>query len=133
MIYVYALKNTIKTYIYLYIRELAERFKATSLKLVKTNNFHGFKSYTLWMVSYKFILSIAKHNYTSLMLLYLMCFTFYNYPCGIKPCYNVGAPSLNYIINYGLEPGWLGASFGLRTCYVRIIIIRYNYIGKHSI
>ena len=26
---------------------------------------------------------------------------------------------------YGLEPGWLGASFGLRTCYVRIIIIRY--------
>ena len=25
---------------------------------------------------------------------------------------------------YGLEPGWLGASFGLRICYVRIIIIR---------
>jgi hypothetical protein len=27
-------------------------------------------------------------------------------------------------IKYGLEPGWLGASFGLRICYVRIIIIR---------
>jgi hypothetical protein len=24
----------------------------------------------------------------------------------------------------GLEPGWLGASFGLRICYVRIIITR---------
>ncbi len=32
-------------------------------------------------------------------------------------------------IVYGLEPGWLGASFGLRNCYVRIIIIRWliNY------
>ena len=28
------------------------------------------------------------------------------------------------IIN-GLEPGWLGASFGLRNSYVRIIITRY--------
>ena len=28
------------------------------------------------------------------------------------------------IFFYGLEPGWLGASFGLRICYVRIIIIR---------
>lgn len=26
---------------------------------------------------------------------------------------------------YGLEPGWLGASFGLRNCYVRIVITRY--------
>ena len=25
---------------------------------------------------------------------------------------------------YGLEPGWLGASFGLRISYVRIIITR---------
>jgi hypothetical protein len=26
---------------------------------------------------------------------------------------------------HGLEPGWLGASFGLRNSYVRIIITRY--------
>ena len=29
-----------------------------------------------------------------------------------------------YLLLYGLEPGWLGASFGLRNCYVRIIITR---------
>jgi hypothetical protein len=28
----------------------------------------------------------------------------------------------------GLEPGWLGASFGSRNSYVRIIIIRMLYI-----
>ena len=28
---------------------------------------------------------------------------------------------------HGLEPGWLGVSFGLRTCYVRIIMTRYAY------
>ena len=34
------------------------------------------------------------------------------------------------IYNYnGLEPGWLGASFGLRICYVRTIITRK--LGKH--
>ena len=36
-----------------------------------------------------------------------------------------------YIELYGLEPGWLGASFGLRISYVRIIITRkfkYRYI-----
>ena len=32
------------------IRELAEWFKATSLKLVKTKTFHGFKSHTLWTI-----------------------------------------------------------------------------------
>ena len=31
---------------------------------------------------------------------------------------------------YGLEPGWLGASFGLRSCYVRIIIIRIGSKNK---
>lgn len=40
-----------------------------------------------------------------------------------------------YNIN-GLEPGWLGASFGLRICYVRIIITRNmifnNCIKIHS-
>ena len=29
---------------------------------------------------------------------------------------------------YGLEPGWLGVSFGLRNCYVRIIIARFKLI-----
>lgn len=29
-------------------RELAEWFKATSLKLVKMNSFHGFESHALW-------------------------------------------------------------------------------------
>ena len=29
-----------------------------------------------------------------------------------------------YVTTHGLEPGWLGASFGLRICYVRIIIAR---------
>lgn len=34
---------------------------------------------------------------------------------------------------YGLEPGWLGASFGLRNCYVRIIIIRKkNFFSKYN-
>lgn len=28
----------------------------------------------------------------------------------------------------GLEPGWLGASFGLRMCYVRIIITRCTIV-----
>jgi hypothetical protein len=32
-----------------------------------------------------------------------------------------------FIIN-GLEPGWLGVSFGLRSCYVRIIITRWQCI-----
>jgi len=27
---------------------------------------------------------------------------------------------------YGLEPGWLGALFGLRSSYVRIIITRFT-------
>jgi hypothetical protein len=33
---------------------------------------------------------------------------------------------IEYILNTisGLEPGWLGASFGLRSSYVRIIITR---------
>jgi len=30
---------------------------------------------------------------------------------------------------YGLEPGWLGVSFGLRNCYVRIIITRFCFLG----
>src|SRR6266516_5249151 len=30
---------------------------------------------------------------------------------------------------YGLEPGWLGTSFGLRNCYVRIIITRSHFLG----
>ena len=34
-------------------RELAEWFKATSLKLVKTNYFHGFKSHTLCKINLK--------------------------------------------------------------------------------
>jgi hypothetical protein len=32
------------------------------------------------------------------------------------------------IVETGLEPGWLGASFGLRISYVRIIITRYDYL-----
>ena len=31
-------------------------------------------------------------------------------------------------ITNGLEPGWLGTSFGLRTSYVRIIITRYEQL-----
>jgi hypothetical protein len=34
-----------------------------------------------------------------------------------------------YRIN-GLEPGWLGASFGLRICYVRIIITRNTILNN---
>jgi hypothetical protein len=30
----------------------------------------------------------------------------------------------------GLEPGWLGASFGLRICYVRIIITRNTILNN---
>jgi len=30
---------------------------------------------------------------------------------------------------YGLEPGWLGVSFGLRNCYVRIIITRFRFLA----
>ena len=30
-------------------------------------------------------------------------------------------------IIYGLEPGWLGASFGLRNSYVQIIITRRQF------
>ena len=46
------------------IRELAEWFKATSLKLVKINYFHGFKSHTLCIISLKQI------NYFYLLLLF---------------------------------------------------------------
>jgi hypothetical protein len=33
---------------------------------------------------------------------------------------------------YGLEPGWLGASFGLRISYVRIIMTRNKNIKKRK-
>lgn len=48
------------------IRELAEWFKATSLKLVKINYFHGFKSHTLCIISLKQI------NYFYLLLLFFL-------------------------------------------------------------
>jgi len=35
-----------------------------------------------------------------------------------------------YIYLYGLEPGWLGVSFGLRNCYVRIIITRNKNLAR---
>ncbi len=63
------------------VRELAEWFKAVSLKLIWLIKSHPFKSD---------ILCISK------------CI-------------------------HGSEPGWLGASFGLRISYVRIIMTRiYN-------
>jgi hypothetical protein len=32
--------------------------------------------------------------------------------------------NINKVTFNGLEPGWLGVSFGLRNCYVRVIITR---------
>ena len=42
---------------------------------------------------------------------------------------------MHYIRYNGLEPGWLGVSFGLRSSYVQIIMTRLNYCGCtiHSI
>jgi hypothetical protein len=70
------MKNTNKNNKILFRRELAEWFKATSLKLVLVNT------------------NIRSNRIFSVL--------------------------------YGLEPGWLGASFGLRISYVRIIMTRCN-------
>ena len=42
-----SLSNIFVNIIFIVKRELAEWFKATSLKLVKIKTFHGFKSHTL--------------------------------------------------------------------------------------
>lgn len=67
------------------MRELAEGFKAVSLKLIRLND--HIRSNRIFSVK-----------------------------------------AFNHLIN-GLEPGWLGASFGMRNCYVRIIITRYKILN----
>ena len=64
-------------------------------------------------------LSVIQYKY---IVLYI--YKLHNYV--IPHIYN----TLNIIS--GLEPGWLGASFGLRICYVRIIITR-NMISINCI
>lgn len=41
-------------------RELAEWFKATSLKLVKMNSFHGFESHALWTIQHNVYITILQ-------------------------------------------------------------------------
>ena len=79
-------------------RELAEWFIAISLKLIWFNKPHPFESDILWINTITYFL-------------FFFFFIVYNLN---NTCSNI----------YGLEPGWLGASFGLRNSYVRIIITR---------
>ena len=44
----------------------------------------------------------------------------------------LGCPPPFLVVLHGLEPGWLGVSFGLRTCYVRIIMTRYVSLKKEK-
>lgn len=105
-------------------RELAEWFKAVSLSLIRLTKISHIRSNRIFSEECSLIGKIGSFNLQILgsspsTLDFMAALQW------AKTSSRRGGDKISSLVLYGLGPAWVGTSFGTRTSYVRIMIIRF--------